>query len=109
LLRFWQATEALRGVGGNAALLLHREDRPPDEVQSYLEHYALNTREEAAHRMKFIQNPLFRSYVFTYALGDALLAPLLEGPEATVNFRRLLSEPLTPSQVRDWLAQRGKA
>ena len=56
--------------------------------------------------MKFLSNPLFRSYVFNYALGKALLAPLFEGADAVANFERLLSEPFTPSQVRAWLAQR---
>ena len=56
--------------------------------------------------MRFLANPLFRSYVFNYAMGKALLAPLLDGPDASANFERLLSEPFTPSQVRRWLAQR---
>ena len=105
-IRLGRATEALRGVSGNAALLLHREARPPEEVQSYVEQYGLRTPEEAAHSMRFLTNPLFRSYVFNYAVGKALLAPLFEGPDARENFQRLLSEPFTPSQVRLWLAQR---
>ena len=56
--------------------------------------------------MKFIQNPLFRSYIFNYAVGKDLLAPLLEGPDRAANFSRLLSEPFTPTQVRAWLAAR---
>jgi hypothetical protein len=99
-----QASEALRWVSGNAALLLHRDGRPPDEVQRYIEQHGLSTTREAAQSMKFIQNPLFRSYIFNYAMGKALLAPLLEGPDRTANFARLLSEPFTPTQVREWLA-----
>lgn len=101
-----EAARALRWVGCNAALLLHRDGRPSDEVQDYLERYGLRTPKEAAQSMKFIQNPLFRSYIFNYALGKALLAPLLEGPDRTANFARLLREPFTPSQARTWLAER---
>jgi hypothetical protein len=108
-IRLHHATEALRGVSGNAALLLHLEGRPPEEVQSYIEQYGLRTPEEASHSMRFLSNPLFRSYVFNYAMGKDLLAPLLEGPDAVANFERLLTEPFTPSQVRDWLAQTGPA
>jgi len=97
-----QAAEALRHVSDNAALLLHREGRPPGEVQSYDERWALRTPKEAAQHMKFMQGPLFRSYVFNYAMGKDLLAPLLTGPAAVANFRRLLSEPFTPSYVRSW-------
>ena len=97
------ATDGLRGVGGNAALLLHRDHRSPQEVQEYLEHYGLRTSEEADHSLRFLQNPLFRSYIFNYSVGSQLLAPLLKGEDAAANFRRLLSEPFTPSQVRRWV------
>jgi hypothetical protein len=99
-IRLKRAAEALSGVSGNAALLLHREGRAPAEVQAYIERYGLRTPEEVSHSMRFITNPLFRSYVFNYAVGKALLAPLLDGPDALANFERLLSEPFTPSQVR---------
>jgi hypothetical protein len=99
-----QAGKGLSGVGGNAALLLHRDGRPPDEVQRYVERWGLRTPKEAAQSMKFMQNPLFRSYIFNYAMGKELLAPLLSGADAVANFRRLLSEPFTPSQVRRWLS-----
>jgi hypothetical protein len=100
-----QASRALRSVVGNAALLLHRDSRPPGEVQRYVEQWGLSTPKEAVQSMKFIQNPLFRSYIFNYAMGQDLLAPLLAGPTAVANFRRLLSEPFTPTQIRDWLAE----
>jgi hypothetical protein len=102
------ASEGLRGVNGNAALLLHRDGRPPDEVQGYIEHYGLRTPEEARQTLRFLLNPLFRSYVFNYTTGKALLAPLLDGPDATANFRRLLSEPFTPTQVRHWVEGAGE-
>jgi hypothetical protein len=100
-----RAAEALRSVDGNAALLLHRDGRPSDEVQRYEERWSLRTPQEAAQIMRFIQNPLFRSYIFNYAMGKDLLAPLLAGPAAVANFRRLLSEPFTPSQIRRWPAE----
>lgn len=105
-LRLERAREALAGVSGNAALLLHREGLAPEEVQAYIERYSLRTAKEASQSMKFLANPLFRSYVFNYAMGKALLAPLLDGPDALANFERLLREPFTPSQVRLWLAER---
>jgi hypothetical protein len=102
-IRLGHAAEPLRSVSGNAALLLHRDGRPPDEVQAYLERWGLLTQREAGQTMKFLQNPLFRAYVFNYATGKTLLAPLLDGPAAVDNFWRLLSEPFTPSQVRAWI------
>ena len=97
-----RAAEGLRDVSGNAALLLHRDGRPPDEVQGYVERYGLRTPRESEQGLKFLLNPLFRSYVFNYAMGKALLAPLLDGSDAVANFQRLLREPFTPTQVREW-------
>jgi len=99
--------EPLRAVVGNAALLLHRDGRPWDEVQGYIERYYLGSPKQVAQAMRFIQIPLWRSYAFNYTIGKELLAPLLEGPDAVANFRRLLSEPFTPTQVREWVAERG--
>jgi hypothetical protein len=105
-LRLERAAEALRAVDGNAALLLHCDGIPADEVQQYIERYRLCRPKEAAHTLGFLQNPLFRSYVFNYVVGKALLDPLLEGPDAVTSFRRLLREPFTPTQIRHWLAER---
>jgi hypothetical protein len=93
-------------VDGNAALLLHKDGRPPEEVQQYLVHFGLITPERAAKGLEFMLNPLWRSYTFNYGVGRKLVAPLLEGPDRVKNFARLLSEPLTPGQVRRWLAER---
>lgn len=103
-MRLARATETLRSVGCNAALLLHRDGLAADRVQRYIEQYGLRTPREAAQTMRFIGSSLFRAYIFTYTSGKRLLAPLLEGREGRKNFQRLLSEPFTPSMVRDWLA-----
>ncbi len=84
---------------------LQRFQLTQGEAWAYVERYGLRTPEEASHSMRILTNRLSRSYVFNYAVGKALLAPLLEGPVALVNFERLLREPFTPSQVRSWLAQ----
>jgi hypothetical protein len=96
-------------VYANGALLLHREGLRPEEVQDYIARQALTAPEEAAKAMEFIQDPLTRSYVFGYSVGAALLAPLLEEADRVANFARLLSEPFTPTQVRQGVAERDGA
>ena len=102
-----RASQVLRGVVDNAALLLHRDGLSLDEVEGYVERYQLGTPEQSAHILRFIQIPLWRSYAFNYSVGKMLLAPLLQGPDRVANFARLLSEPFTPTQVRQWVAERG--
>jgi hypothetical protein len=100
-----QASKELGWVSPNAALLLHRDGRSAEEVKAYIMRYGLSTPKEAEQMMRFIGNPLFRAYTFNYTTGEALLAPLLEGPDAAKNFWRLLTEPLTPTQVEQWLKE----
>jgi hypothetical protein len=97
------AADTLRGVISNAALLLHRDGQPLDEVKRYAKRYLLGTPEEVHKAIEFIQIPLWRSYAFNYSMGGDLVAPLLEGPDRVDNFARLLSEPFTPTQVREWV------
>jgi hypothetical protein len=107
--RIGNAQGVLRSVGGNAALLLHAEGRPEDEVVRYLMEYGLATEEEARQRLRFIADPLWRPYIFTYHVGRDLLARWLD--EAWINdetresrFVRLLEEQLTPSAIAGDLA-----
>jgi len=98
------AMDGLRGVTSNAALLLHRDGNSPEKVGQYVERYGMGTQADVAQTMEFIQIPLWRSYAFNYSIGRELVAPLLEGPDRVANFARLLSEPFTPTQVRQWVA-----
>ena len=92
-------------VDGNAALLIHKDGWSLEEAREYLVHYGLITPERAAKSIEFAMDPLWRAYTFNYGAGRQLLAPLLEGPDRRANFARLLSEPFTPSQVRQWVAE----
>jgi hypothetical protein len=50
-----------------------------------------------------MRDPLRRSYIFNYSMGRQLLADLFAARGDRVDwFRRLLSEPITPSQIRSW-------
>ncbi|CAN5870522.1 hypothetical protein BH24DEI2_BH24DEI2_00880 [soil metagenome] len=104
MLAVGRAKEALRGVSGNAALLLYEEGRSEADVLDYIKRYALRKPEEAQKSLKFLQNPMFRSYIFTYTAGYDLLEPLLAGKDADTWFSRLLQEPVTPGGIRDWVS-----
>jgi len=97
-----RALTAVRGVAGNAALMLHADGVPRAEVLAYLERRLLSTPERAAKRLEFISHPLWRTYVFVYFEGERLLRRWLElvpPAEQPARFRRLLAEQLTPATI----------
>ena len=101
------AQRRLRGADGDAALMLHAEGRPKAEVLGFLQEEALLGTPRAEQRLRFVEHPLWRTYVFSYAGGEALLgawcaAPGSE-PGARGRFLRLLTEQLTPSGIADEL------
>ncbi|MDQ2652211.1 MAG: hypothetical protein M3Z20_04115 [Chloroflexota bacterium] len=96
------ARARLSSVPSNAALLLHEAGADPEEVVAYLQRYGLSTEAEARQRLRFISDPLWRAYIFTYDVGRELVLNWLgEGPEAArrQRYARLLTEQMTPSQL----------
>jgi hypothetical protein len=92
----------LAAIRGNAAILRHVDGRTHDEVLAYLHDVGRYSPAVAAKRLEFIEHPLWRTYVFVYAEGEALLRRWLEAvpePERATRFGRLLHEQLTPAAV----------
>ena len=67
------ARHELAAVRGNAAMLRHADGRSHDEVLEYLREVGRMTPAVAAKRLEFIEHPLWRTYVFVYAEGEALI------------------------------------
>ncbi|MCC6791549.1 MAG: hypothetical protein IT336_07695 [Thermomicrobiales bacterium] len=100
--RIAKARTALRAVGGNAALRLHAEGQSEDEVVDYLMRYGLRSEREARQSLRFIADPLWRPYIFTYHVGRDLLGAWLNrapADERRARFAWLLTEQTTPSQI----------
>lgn len=104
-IKIQEATQTLTGARGNAAFLLHDRRAGPAESARYLQRYELRTEAEAAKQLEFLENPLYRSYVFTYYWGRQLLTSLFAAKgDVTHWYTRLLTEAVTPSQIRQWTA-----
>ncbi|HKB20077.1 MAG TPA: hypothetical protein VKC65_03615 [Gaiellaceae bacterium] len=88
----------LGGVGTNAALLLHEDGVSVDEAREYVMHWSLASEKRAEHVIAFINDPLWRSYVTTYPNGEKLAREFVDGDVG--RFRRLLTEQLTPADLR---------
>lgn len=101
-----RAQRTLRALSSTAALMLHADGRSEDEVVAWLRRYGLQDEAEARHRLRFLTDPLWRAYVFTYHAGRDLLARWLErdNPEGDAaitgeRFVRLLTTPTTPAGI----------
>jgi hypothetical protein len=86
----------------NAALMRHADGAGHDEVLAWLERVGRYAPAVAAKRLEFVEHPLWRTYVFVYHEGEALLRRWLEAvpdAERAARFGRLLREQLTPGAV----------
>lgn len=99
-----EATRGLEGIGGNAAFLLHDRGAGDDAVVTYIQRWRLATPEEARKSLSFLKAPRNRSYIFTYYYGGALLDALFAAKrDRDAWFTRLLTEAVTPGQIRGWI------
>ena len=92
----------LIAIRGNAAFLRHADGRSHAEVLDYLVDVGRYSRTVSEKRLEFIEHPLWRTYVFVYAEGEALLRRWLDQvPESArpARFGRLLHEQLTPGAI----------
>lgn len=103
MMEITRAEREIESIAGNAAFMLHDQKKSPEEIISYMQQYGLNTKEDAEHLIKYISDPLGRSYIFTYYVGKDLLDELFARKDRDTYFKRLLAEPVTPGQVRDWI------
>lgn len=100
---FMVAYRQLESVVDNQVLLLYRDQSPEQEVMAYGIRYGLTNEEDEAHTLRFIQDPLSRSYTYNYTLGRQLIAAYLDQvTDKKRAFQRLLSEPVTPTQIREF-------
>lgn len=102
------AQRDLAALNSNAALLLHEGGAEPEEVVQYIMRYGLRTEREARQNLRFISNPLWRPYVFTYHAGYNLLSQWLELGDRQQRFVTLLREQVYPSLVEGWVIEEAR-
>jgi hypothetical protein len=102
------ARATLGGASADAALLRHADGMAHGDVLAYLRDVGLMAPDRAEKLLEFIEHPLWRTYVFVYSEGEALLERWLETvPEVdrAARFGRLLHEQLTPGAIVEELAE----
>jgi hypothetical protein len=93
------ARRAVRGIGVDAALMLHEHGASEEEAIAHVERWGLRTPKEAAQAVRFATDPTWRAYTITYSAGRRLCDAYVAGDP--VRFRTLLTEQVT---VDDLLA-----
>ena len=69
-----RALEPCTWADVNAALMLHDDGTSEAEVQAYLERWGLITPKLAAHLIRFITEPVQRTYIHTYSPEESSAA-----------------------------------
>jgi hypothetical protein len=92
------AENAFEDVSVNVSYFAAERGWGTDELIAYYRCWTLTTEERAAKRVAFATDPFWSSYSPTYPIGERLAkAFAARRPE---NFRRLLTEQLTPADIR---------
>ena len=87
----------------NAALLRHADGASAEAVLAYLERVGRFSPTIAAKRFEFNEHPLWRTYVFVYHEGEALLRQWLEAvpvPERPARVRAAAPRAAEPGRDR---------
>jgi hypothetical protein len=92
-------SDTLASIGDNAAILLHEQGRPLDEVREYWRRWTLRTDDQVDKGIEFVTDETWRAYGFCYTAGLRLARSFVQGDPA--RFRRLLTEQLVPSDLAE--------
>ena len=92
-----EAHQAIAYVPGNVALLVHTRGASEEEAVEYAMKWGLRSRERAEQSVRFVTDPVWRSYVSTYTAGHDLCRAFVNGDPS--RFKRLLTEQLTPAEL----------
>ncbi|MEO8639101.1 MAG: hypothetical protein ABI458_04195 [Chloroflexota bacterium] len=98
-----RARRLLSPALGNAAVALHRDGEPVDEVRSYLAEVGLVSDERLEETISRLRDPVLRTQPFAHIEGRRLVSEWLEVHGQTHGFSRLLAEQQTPHALRSEL------
>lgn len=99
--RIDDALALLAPVRLDAALMLHERPSSPDAdgAAAHLRRWALADAPGVAQTFRFLHHPVWRIYVAASVAGPALVGRWWRAQPDDARLRRLLDEPLTPSDL----------
>ncbi len=92
-----EARRALRRVTLDGALMIHEDGASTEDAEAYIRRWALVSPEEAAHSVRFVVDPTWRTYAINYSAGRELCDAWVGGhPD---RFVRLLTEQVRVGEL----------
>jgi len=96
-VRIRREIDRLRTVSLNAALMIFEDGMSHDDARAYVQHWTLNSPEQAAQSVRFVTDPTWRAYTITYSAGRDLCEAYVGRDPAKL--RRLLTEQVRVSEL----------
>jgi hypothetical protein len=93
-----EAENVFDDVTVNVSIFARERGWGTDELVAYHRRWALTTEDRAAKRVAFATHPFWSAYTPTYPVGQRLARAF--AARRPGNFRRLLTEQLTPADLR---------
>jgi hypothetical protein len=94
-----EARRALRRVTLDGALMIHEDGASTEDAEAYIRRWALVSPEEAAHSVRFVVDPTWRTYAINYSAGRELCDAWVGGDPD--RFVRLLTEQVRVGELLD--------
>ena len=94
-----EARRALRRVTLDGALMIHEDGASTEDAEAYIRRWALVSPEEAAHSVRFVVDPTWRTYAINYSAGRELCDAWVGGEPD--RFVRLLTEQVRVGELLD--------
>lgn len=100
------AVNMLDDLGNNLVLMLW-DGRSDEEIVEYALAYTPHTENQIRRALQSLKLPLDQIYAFTYYQGKRLIQALFQDNNRHQVFRRLLTEPVYPSLLTEWIDAKG--
>lgn len=101
LVKRWKCMNELSKLSGNLAIRTHVDGWTDDNIVDYYSRQlgVPYTKERIHQWMKFIRNPLWAPYIFTYSYGETLIKRKFGEKPSPQDFSQLITRPILPSDL----------
>jgi hypothetical protein len=92
--------EKLSFLYNNLAIHAHEDGWSDDELVKYSLDFGFIPEKNVRQRLKFIEHPLWSTYIFNYSFGETLIKEKFGPRPSPMDFKILLTKPILPSDLK---------